>query len=737
MKIRHLPFFVKIPLNIALIAPFILQVSLAVSLVGYISHTNGQNAVNDLAHQVISKSGSLVSQHLDSYLAVPHQINQLNADAVNTENLNLQNFERTAKYLWRQMHTYKNLAYNSYVLPTGESIGSANYPGSAGITIDLCTPVVNGACKAKSYATDTQGNRTTLHNSYDYNIFEQIWYRDAVKAGKPSWSPINTWDGPVGYVTATASNPIYDNNNQLRAIFSIDLLLSSISDFLRTIHASKRGKIFILERNGLLVANSSSNQPYIVVNEKTARLAAVDSADKTIQATAKFLQQKLGNFEQIKEKQQLEFNFNDTREFVEVIPWRDKFGLDWLVVITVPESDFMTQINNNTRVTIILCLLTLIAASITSIYTSGWIIEPILKLSKASHTIASGNLDQTVSVKGINELETLGESFNYMAMQLKESFTALEQANSELEQKVETRTIELKSTIEELHRTQAQMVQNEKMSALGQMVAGVAHEINNPVNFIHGNLAHVNNYTQELLHLVELYQKYQPNPPIEITEELEEIDFKFLQSDLIKVLESMRIGTNRIREIVISLRNFSRLDEAEMKEVNIHEGIESTLVILNNRLKAKPNKPEILVIKEYGNVPSIECYPGQLNQVFMNILSNAIDALEERDKKRTLEEIEAAPSTMKIVTSSQNNWVKICIIDNGIGISETSLNKLFDPFFTTKEVGKGTGLGLSISYQIITQKHHGKLYCNSILKEGAEFIIEIPIKCSIGVSPVQ
>jgi signal transduction histidine kinase len=260
------------------------------------------------------------------------------------------------------------------------------------------------------------------------------------------------------------------------------------------------------------------------------------------------------------------------------------------------------------------------------------------------------------------------------------------------------------------------------------MVAGVAHEINNPVNFIHGNLSHISEYTQDLLNLVELYQQYYPQPPAEIADAIESTDVEFLIEDLTKALQSMRIGTTRIREIVLSLRNFSRLDEAEVKDVNIHDGIDSTIIILQNRLKAHSERPEIQIIKEYGNLPPVECHAGQLNQVFMNIISNAIDALEENIKQQLLTGNALNPSIISIQTEVTNNdWVRICITDNGPGIQEEIRQRLFDPFFTTKPVGKGTGLGLSISYQIITEKHGGKLWCESTPGQGTKFMIEMPI----------
>lgn len=286
---------------------------------------------------------------------------------------------------------------------------------------------------------------------------------------------------------------------------------------------------------------------------------------------------------------------------------------------------------------------------------------------------------------------------------------------------------ELETALRELKQTQANLIQAEKMSSLGQMVAGVAHEINNPIGFIYGNLKYARDYANDLLKIVQLYRDTYSKPTPKISEAIEELDLDFLMVDLPKLLDSMKVGAERIREIVKSLRTFSRLDESDMKRIDLHENLESTLMILQPRLKKTSEHPAINLVKDYGELPLIECYAGQLNQVFMNLLANAIDALEERDKTRTESEIIINPSTINISTKMlENNWVQIRIQDNGIGIKPDAISKIFDPFYTSKPVGKGTGLGLSISYQIIVDKHHGTMRCTSESQKGTEFIVEIP-----------
>jgi signal transduction histidine kinase len=296
----------------------------------------------------------------------------------------------------------------------------------------------------------------------------------------------------------------------------------------------------------------------------------------------------------------------------------------------------------------------------------------------------------------------------------------LAQQNSLLEQRVSERTAKLNQVIQELQTAQVQLIQSEKMSSLGQLVAGVAHEINNPVNFIFGNLTHANDYTSSLLEIIKTYQDKYPDPDEDLQETLEELELEFLIEDLPKLLRSMQVGAERIREIVLSLRKFSRIDEAELKAVDIHDGIDTTLMILHNRIKVRSSSPEIEIIRDYGELPHVECYSGQLNQVFMNLLANAIDALEEKRERRETTSITI--STRRVA----ENRVRISIADNGLGMEAAVRDKIFNPFFTTKPIGKGTGMGLAIAYSIVVEKHNGSLVCLSQPGQGTEFVIEIP-----------
>ncbi|QHG19720.1 ATP-binding protein [Nostoc sp. ATCC 53789] len=717
-------------LQLVLVVPFVLQLFGIVGLVGYLSFKNGEKAVNDLADQLMERTSGEVNQHLDAYLSIPHKVIQLNADAIRMGLLNVRDRLKVGKYFWHEMQAY-DLTFISLNLATGEGTGAGRYDGKT-VTIDdnaIKTPSLPK--NTKTYLTDNDGNPTKVMTTSTWDTVNELAYTEPVKAGKPIWVRIYTYYDPAypPYIVASAGRPIYDASKKLIGVVGAEIHLLKLSEFLQKLNVSSFGQVFIMERDGMLVANSAQEKPFTVVNNEIKRLKAIDSPNPVLQSIAKQLQQRIPDFQSVTNTQKLKVNVQGENLYVHIVPWRDQYGLDWLVVVGIPEKTYMAQIYANTQISILLCFGALIVATTVGIFTSRWIAHPILRLNQTTQAIAFGDLQQTLQEGNIDELNTLGHSFNHMAGQLRESFIALENSNAELEARVEQRTVELKTAMGELQRTQAQVVQSEKMSSLGQLVAGIAHEINNPVNFIHGNITHLDEYTQNLLQMIYLYQERYSSHDPEIQALAEEIDLEFLIEDLQKILPSMKMGTERIRNIVRSLRNFSRMDEAEFKAVDIHEGIESTLLILQHRLKDKPDRPAIEVIKDYGNLPQVECYPGQLNQVLMNVLVNAMDALDELDIKRTSQQIEENPSQITIRTSVVDSQsIEIAIADNAQGMPESVQSRIFDPFFTTKPVGKGTGMGMAISYQIITEKHGGKLLCFSSLGQGSNFIIQVPIR---------
>jgi PAS domain S-box-containing protein len=444
--------FGKIPLYWVMVLPLVIQVSGAVATVGWLSHRNGQQAVNEIATQLRNESSSRIRQHLDDYLLTPVQLNQTNVDAINLGLLDLKNFQTAGKYFWRQMQTF-NVGYISFGNPKGEFIGVERQDDGR-LLINEQSPATKHQLLA--YETDGKGDRSRLFRTTpNYNPLIEGWYADAVKAGKPIWSSIYNWDDQPNVLSIAASYPLYDPNNQLIGVISVDQILTQISTFLSEIKVSNNGRTFIMERSGDLVATSSKDEPPFRIihtgnKARAERLKAFDSKDSLIQSSSKYLADKFRHLDQITQSQQVDYSIGGQRQFLLVMPWQDRHGLDWLIVVVVPESDFMTQINANTHNTILSCAIALALAILIGIPTSRWIARQILHLSQASEALANGHLSQTVQAKGIAELETLATSFNRMAAQLRESFAVLEKNNEVLEQRVEERTALLAAAEAEL-----------------------------------------------------------------------------------------------------------------------------------------------------------------------------------------------------------------------------------------------------------------------------------------------
>lgn len=523
--------------------------------------------------------------------------------------------------------------------------------------------------------------------------------------------------------------------------------LKHIADVVTNIPKVAGSYAFVLDKQGLPIAHPDSNQ-------LTPTGSLLNTSDPIWQDIYQTMMHSQRGVQRVK--------VGNDWMYVAYVPLQ---RADWSLALVIPKDQVENQLDALNMLAIAVAGVLVIAGAI------GLQQIRLLEESEERSTeLAATNTQLQQEVKERQRAEAaLRESQADLENRVAARTAELATANQVLqtsEIQLKHQAHQLERALQELQQTQAQLVQTEKMSSLGQLVAGIAHEINNPVNFIHANLPYAEQYMQDLIQLVQLYQAAYPHPVEAVQEKAEAIEVEFLTEDLAKLINSMQIGTERIRQLVLSLRNFSRLDEAAMKQVDIHEGLDNTLMILQNRLKPKSGSGGIQILKEYHNPHLIDCYAGQLNQVFMNILANAIDALESSHTEiapaaeRALQPAIAtatAPSTpchqatdlpteaaelwqRPQVLSAQrlpsisirtmalgDGWVEIRIADNGPGMSETVCQKVFDPFFTTKPVGQGTGLGMSISYQIVVEKHRGQLLCHSTPGNGTEFVIRIPI----------
>ncbi|MBF2018617.1 MAG: response regulator [Hydrococcus sp. C42_A2020_068] len=439
----------SVPLRFIFVVPFILEISLAVGLTGWLSLQNGERAVNEVASQLRSELTARIQQYLETYLATPHKINQLNADAIHLGELNLQDLSHLERHLWYQLHAFESVTavYLASELE-GEHVAVERLENNA-LQVKISGKSTGG--EIRIYAVDKNRNRIKLLRSKpSYDPRTRPWYQHAVEAGRANWGEIYRLFATPKYVL-NASLPIYDERGKLLGVAAVDCSLLGISQFLRSLKIGRSGETFILERRtGLLVGSSGIQQPYIIenptvpqVNQVPKRIKATESSDVLTRLTTQYLLKHFGGLTRINNKQQLDFEIDGERQFLQVVPMKNDLGLDWLIVIAVPEADFMDRIDANTRTTIFLCLGAFGLATVLGFFTSRWLAQPILQLERASVAIASGDLNQTVAASGTKELKVLARSFNQMAQQLRESFAALARTNEELEVRVEQRTVEL------------------------------------------------------------------------------------------------------------------------------------------------------------------------------------------------------------------------------------------------------------------------------------------------------
>ncbi|MEO1144946.1 MAG: ATP-binding protein [Cyanobacteria bacterium J06638_22] len=722
----------KISLRAVLVIPFVLQISAAAGLTGWLSMRNGERAVDNLAAQLETEIAERIEQHLDSYLDVPRKINASNYEAVRLGLLDVTSAEQLSRTFWQQIRIHETLSYIYFAKDADGGYVDAGRQSDGQLVIEQTRDYVAGDFMI--FATDSNANTTELLSvDPDYDPRVRPWYTSVANQYYPRWSEIYAMF-PDNILAVTASYPVHDANDTFLGVFAVDLTLAGLTRFLQQLQIGESGQAVIIERSGEVVALSAEENPFSQPdpNVEPDRIFLEDVESPELSAAANHLQGAFDSLANIHKAQQLEFEIEGERQYLQVTPYSDEMGLDWLIIVTLPESDFMAQIHENTQQTIILSLVAVGAAIALGFYTSSWISHPITRFNQASEAIATGDLDQTIEPQPIREMDTLAVGFNNMTTTLNQLIQELETANDELEARVEARTTELRQALDKLQQTQLKLVQSEKMSSLSQLVAGVAHEINNPIGVIHGNLDHASDYVKGLLNLLHLYEVALENGTLTaadstIQETRDDLDVDFVRQDFPQLLKSMKSSTSRIQNIVESLRNFARLDEAKIKYVDLHEGLDSALMILQNRLRRSGSCPAIQINKRYGDLPPVECHPSQINQVFLNILNNAIDAIRDRAAAHPHSPSNLQPSIELHTQALEGDWVQVEITDNGAGIPYTIQSKLFDPFFSSKPVGSGTGLGLFVGYQVIVEQHGGELTFTSTPGEGSTFSIKLPI----------
>jgi signal transduction histidine kinase/ActR/RegA family two-component response regulator len=698
----------RFSLQMVTVVPFVIQIFTAVGLVGYLSFKNGQKAVNDLADQLMSEASEQVDGHLDHYLSLPVKLVDLNIKAIAAGEANINDVSRSEQYFWRQVSTFKELTYAGYTLASGQEIGAGRWVAGQdtilyGTVPNTPTPKgLDSDYLSSDYLVEGAGNRGKLIQSYEYNPFIQEWYQQTIQHGKLTWSApkasenydieftetgksVQSEDSQQEqdyYVALMLGAPLYDKDGNLLGATSIDLSIQSISEFLKGLEISPNSQVFVMERNGSLIGSSSQFSMLHEIDGQVQRHTALDSTDPVIREVGQFLQQQLKSFQVIDKSESFLSTINGQQHFIKVIPWQDGLGLDWVVVVTVPESDFMSQIHANNRTTFALCLLALVIAVLVGVQTSRWITRPLQSLANASQRMAAGDLDQSVPSASITEVNTLANAFNQMAQQIRQSFWALEEANSDLEKKVVSRTRELET---------AMLAADAANHAKSEFLANMSHELRTPLNGILG-------YAQIMQNSNDLSEK----------------DLR---------------GTNIIHQcathlllLINDVLDIAKIEAGKLDivphDVHLPALIQGVVEIC--QVKAQEKGIAFDYHLDVALPIGVEVDEKRLRQVLINLLGNAIKFTQTGRVTLTVAVLENA---------SDRCTLRFTVEDTGIGMTPDQLEKIFLPFEQVGDQRKraeGTGLGLSISKKII-HLMQGELQVTSVVGQGSRFWFDVPL----------
>ncbi|MEM8806572.1 MAG: ATP-binding protein [Cyanobacteria bacterium P01_G01_bin.38] len=758
-------------LRTILVVPFVLQIIGTVGVIGYLSYLNSQQAVEQMVFQLETKISNRLREQVLNYLARPHDFHQITLSSLRSGTLDPNNFPALEKFFWQQIHDHGLVTYAYFGNTQGDLI-SVKRNDDGGLVSRLRDDSTGG--ERQEYALDDAGNRTELVKSRPYDGRSRPWYQAAVEAQQPTWSPITpAFDDELLEINAVI--PVYDEANTLQGILGSELNLSQITDFLKSLQISDSGQAFIVEHSGEIVGTSTSESPFVLTDaqateaeeeeeieedaETKARLNATLSQDALTRATATYLIKAFGGFEQITEPKNLSFTLEGERQLVRAMPLQDGRGLNWLMVVAIPERDFMGRINANTRTTVLLCTGALVVSLVVGGLTARRIARPIQRINQAAKKIASGNLEQQIQISQPIELEELGGSFNHMAGQLKQSFQKLETLNSALSDR-EQQLANYNRTLETEVRDRTQkLLATEKMAALGQLTAGVAHELNTPLGAVRAANENViaglkqsfqqlpqvllqltPDQTTDFINLLVLIQK--PRQVISFREErrlrqtlqqtLAERDIEPAAplADLLSKIGIAIADLDALTRLLKTPKNLQVIEAAHaismvtansqtirtavdraarivfaLKSYTHQDVSDDATASIQEGIDAVLTlyqsylKRGVELTKDFAPVPEVPADAEDLMQVWTNLIHNALQAMDFQGQ-------------LGVHVAQQGQQVVVTITDTGCGISPEHRDRIFDPFFTSKPRGEGTGLGLDIVRRIV-EKYHGRIEVES------------------------